>query len=171
MCFRVDYVDTFGRSRRCLRKDLPELERMDRKLQQSNRCVHVRACGRIRALVQVRASDEVLATYMYTCACTYMCLTPHQTCDLRSLGDSGDEQPSMTMPKTAAYREQVRLKWEEEARRDMADPDAPTHYANVQFDGTRASVYVSVMTHMTSCLFPCVLSGGFALFFSKPNIV
>ena len=65
VCFRVDYVDAFGRSRRCLRKDLPELERMDRKLQQSDRCVGAHAWARMRALVQVRASDEVLATYMY----------------------------------------------------------------------------------------------------------
>ncbi|XP_028825110.1 coiled-coil domain-containing protein 174 [Denticeps clupeoides] len=29
----VDYVDTFGRSRRCLKNDLPELQRMDQNLQ------------------------------------------------------------------------------------------------------------------------------------------
>ena len=76
----------------------------------------------------------------------------------------------MTMPKTAAYREQVRLKWEEEARRDMADPDAPTHYANVQFDGTRrACLYaVSVVNIAHDTLFIRWCS-PWRLLFVKPH--
>lgn len=31
--FRVDYVDSLGRSRRCMRKDLPDLLEMDKNLQ------------------------------------------------------------------------------------------------------------------------------------------
>ena len=31
-CFRVDYVDSLGRSRRCLKKDLPHIMKMDEKL-------------------------------------------------------------------------------------------------------------------------------------------
>ncbi len=30
---RVDYVDALGRSRRCLRKDLPDFQKMDEELQ------------------------------------------------------------------------------------------------------------------------------------------
>ena len=44
------------------------------------------------------------------------------------------------MTATAAYREQVRRKWEEEAKNDATDPDGPLHYANVQHSGTPPSL-------------------------------
>lgn len=37
MVFRVDYVDTFGRTRRCLRKDLRFYERIDQRLNNNSR--------------------------------------------------------------------------------------------------------------------------------------
>jgi hypothetical protein len=32
LLLRVDYVDSFGRSRRCMKKDLPKLQKMDEEL-------------------------------------------------------------------------------------------------------------------------------------------
>ena len=34
---RVDYVDSFGRERRCLRKDLKELQHMDNDLNEARK--------------------------------------------------------------------------------------------------------------------------------------
>ena len=33
--FRVDYVDSFGRTRRCLKKDLPQFQKQDAELKSS----------------------------------------------------------------------------------------------------------------------------------------
>ena len=65
-----------------------------------------------------------------------LCLILCDAC-LRTSADSSDDDATELTPATTLYREQVRRKWEEEARRDMTDPDGPLHYANVQFDGTR----------------------------------
>lgn len=36
-CHRVDFVDGFGRERRCLRKDLPALKKLDESIGKSAR--------------------------------------------------------------------------------------------------------------------------------------
>ena len=36
---RVDFVDSLGRSRRCLKKDLPDLQRQDEELKERKRCI------------------------------------------------------------------------------------------------------------------------------------
>lgn len=35
LSFRVDYVDSFGRSRKCLRQDLPIMQQKDTKIKEN----------------------------------------------------------------------------------------------------------------------------------------
>ena len=56
--------------------------------------------------------------------------------------DDGIEKPDLM--SADMYREMIRQKWEDEERQNMTNPDGPTHYANVQYNGKTTSIRINI---------------------------
>ncbi|XP_045197619.2 coiled-coil domain-containing protein 174-like isoform X2 [Mercenaria mercenaria] len=60
----VDYVDAFGRSRRCLRKDLPDVQRQDETLQKKKRKIDEKAQKGHKDFQELRDKSEDIPNLM-----------------------------------------------------------------------------------------------------------
>ncbi|GFO03566.1 coiled-coil domain-containing protein 174 [Plakobranchus ocellatus] len=110
----VDFVDSLGRDRRCMKKDLNQLMKKDQELA-------------VAQANKKKSSSKAMSS-----------IHPER------MGHSKDEQEKEAPPAPPdlmspdMHREMMRQKWEDEAREMMDRGQDEVHYSNVQFDEIRA---------------------------------
>ncbi|RUS90746.1 hypothetical protein EGW08_001457 [Elysia chlorotica] len=109
----VDFVDSLGRDRRCMKKDLSLLMKKDQDL----------------ALAQAKKSQALENR-------SYDLETPGSSLNERSTKATSNTLPHLM--STDMHRELMRQKWENEARELLDKGQDEVHYSNIQFDEIRA---------------------------------